>query len=148
MHCLFCKHEDTDVIETRVAEGGAVIRRRRACGKCDKRFTTYERVESNPILIIKRDKRRERFDSQKLKNGIMRATGKTTVSAANIDEIVNFVESELRQDSTTEVDSRVIGRLVAKRLKKLDKVAYIRFASVFRRFVDVEEFQKEVERLL
>ncbi len=148
MFCVFCRNEDTEVIETRVAESGTVIRRRRSCPKCEKRFTTYERVEEMPILVIKRDARRERFDPQKLRGGILRATGKTTVTAEQIENIVNEVEAELRGRDSTEIESTAIGSLVARRLKKLDKVAYIRFASVFRGFVDVEDFEKEVKKLL
>lgn len=148
MLCPFCHKPDTDVIETRIADGGAVIRRRRSCSKCEKRFTTYERVEESPILVVKRDGKRERFDVEKLKRGILKATGKTTVTADQISEIAQYVEGELRQEEASEVDSKLIGNLVAKRLKKIDKVAYIRFASVFRRFVDVEEFQKEVNKLV
>ncbi len=148
MNCVFCGNEDTEVIETRVAENGAVVRRRRVCTKCDKRFTTYERVEELPILVIKRDARRERFDREKLMRGILRATGKTTVTAEQIEEIVNQVEVDLKGQDSTEVDSTIIGNLVAKQLKKLDKVAYIRFASVFRRFVDAEDFEKEIKKLI
>ena len=148
MICLFCKNQDTEVIETRVSENGTVVRRRRQCPKCGKRFTTYERVEDLPILVIKRDGKRERFDPEKLRRGIIRATGKTTVTAEQIESIVSQVEGEIKQGDATEVESKTIGNLVAKRLKKLDKVAYIRFASVFQRFVDVEEFEKEVKKLL
>jgi len=148
MICPFCKTADTEVIETRVSEQGNVIRRRRNCPKCEKRFTTYERIEEIPMLVIKREGKRERFDPEKLRNGILRATGKTTVTAAQIDEIVSNVESEMRQKDETEIESKVIGNLVARYLKRLDKVAYIRFASVFRRFVDVEEFDKEVKKLI
>ena len=148
MICLFCKNQDTEVIETRISENGTVVRRRRQCPKCSKRFTTYERVEDLPVLVIKRDGKRERFDREKLRRGIIRATGKTTVTADQIENIVTQVESEIKQGDDTEVESKVIGTLVAKHLKKIDKVAYIRFASVFRRFVDVEEFEKEVKKLL
>lgn len=148
MFCLFCKHADTEVIETRLAENGSIIRRRRQCPKCSKRFTTYERIEKLPILVIKRDGRREKFDREKLHNGIIKATGKTTVSAGQVEKIVADVENELKQQDSTEVESDLIGRLVARELKKIDKIAYIRFASVFRRFVDVEDFEKEVKKLL
>ncbi len=148
MNCLFCKNQDTEVIETRVSENGTTVRRRRSCPKCEKRFTTYERVEELPILVIKQDGRRERFDTEKLRSGILRATGKTTITAQQISDIVSQVESELKQGEQTEFESKTIGNLVAKQLKKMDKVAYIRFASVFRRFVDVEDFEKEVKKLL
>ena len=147
MFCLFCKHTDTEVIETRLSEDGKAVRRRRQCPKCQKRFTTYEKIEELPILVIKRDGRRERFERDKLRNGIIRAVGKTTVSADQVEQILNEIEQEVTQLEKAEVESRAIGNLVAKRLKKLDKVAYIRFASVFRRFVDLDDFEKEIKKL-
>ena len=148
MKCPYCSSESTEVIETRDSEDLTVTRRRRECTKCEKRFTTYERVENVPITVIKKDDRRETFDREKLLRGIWRASGKTTIKARDIDRIVDEVERELIGGESTEVSSKKIGELVAKRLKKLDKVAYIRFASVFRRFVDVEDFEKEVKKLL
>lgn len=148
MKCPYCDSENTDVIETRDSEDLSVTRRRRGCTKCEKRFTTYERVESVPITVIKKDERRETFDREKLKRGIWRASGKTTIKADDVDRIVDEVERELIAGDSTEVASKKIGDLVARRLKKLDKIAYIRFASVFRRFVDVEDFEKEVKKLL
>lgn len=148
MHCIFCGNPDTDVIETRVADDGLTVRRRRECSKCVKRFTTYEKVEELPLIVIKRDGRRERFDRDKLRRGIMKSTEKTTISLEQIEKIVAEVEGDLKQEETTEIESRTIGNLVAKRLKNLDKIAYIRFASVFRRFVDVEDFEKELKKLL
>lgn len=148
MYCAFCKHTDTDVIETRLSEDGYVIRRRRDCPKCSKRFTTYERVEELPILVIKRDGRRERFKREKLRGGVLKASEKTTVAIAQIEKIISEIENELKQQESTEIESHAIGNHVAKRLKKIDKVAYIRFASVFRRFVDLEEFEKELKKLL
>ena len=148
MKCPYCNHETTEVLETRDSEDLAVTRRRRTCTKCEKRFTTYERIESVPLTVIKKDERRETFDREKLKRGIWRASGKTTIKAEDVDRIVDEVERELIGGETTEVTSKKIGELVAKRLKKLDKVAYIRFASVFRRFVDVEDFEREVKKLL
>ncbi|MBI3577349.1 transcriptional repressor NrdR [Candidatus Gottesmanbacteria bacterium] len=148
MKCPYCNYEDTDVIETRDSEDLAVTRRRRTCPKCEKRFTTYERVETVPLTVVKKDERRETFDRDKLKRGIWRASGKTAIKADDVDRIVDEVERELIAGDTTEVPSKKIGELVAKRLKKLDKVAYIRFSSVFRRFVDIEDFEKEVKKLL
>lgn len=148
MYCIFCQNRNTEVIETRVSEDGSAIRRRRRCLKCQKRFTTYERVEELPVLVIKKDGRRERFDREKLRRGILKATEKTTVSVDQIEAIINKIESELKQQESTEIESNFIGSLVAKRLKKIDKVAYIRFASVFKRFVDLEEFEKELKKLL
>jgi transcriptional repressor NrdR len=148
MKCPYCEHIDTEVIETRDSEDLAVTRRRRSCAKCEKRFTTYERVETVPLTVIKRDKRREPFDRDKLSRGIWRASGKTTLKAADIRRIVDEVERELIGGNSTEASSQRIGELVAKRLKKLDKIAFIRFASVFRRFVDLEDFEGEVKKLL
>lgn len=148
MKCPYCGNENTDVIETRDSEDLSVTRRRRTCGKCEKRFTTYERLETVPITVIKKDDRRETFDREKLKRGIWRASGKTTLKATDIDRIVDEVERELITGDSTEIVSKKIGELVAKRLKKLDKLAYIRFASVFRQFVDVEDFEKELKKLI
>lgn len=148
MKCPYCNHEETEVLETRDSEDLAVTRRRRTCTKCEKRFTTYERLESVPITVIKKDERRETFDREKLKRGIVHSSGKTTVKAEDIERIVDEVERELIGGESVEVTSKKIGELVAKRLKKIDKVAYIRFASVFRSFVDVEDFEREVKKLL
>lgn len=148
MRCIFCGEEDTDVVETRVSDDGVVVRRRRECGGCLKRFTTYERVEQLPLIVIKRDGRRERFDRDKLKRGILKSCEKTTITLDQVEKIVSEVENDLKQEETTEIESIKIGNLVAKRLKKLDKIAYIRFASVFRRFVDVEDFENEIKKLL
>lgn len=147
MKCPYCDSKDTDVIETRDSEDLTVTRRRRVCQKCEKRFTTYERVEHVPITVIKRDNRRETFDREKLSRGIWRASGKTTLSAENVAKIVDEVEREIISGDTNEVTSKTIGILVAKRLKKLDKIAYIRFASVFKKFVDFEDLAKEVQKI-
>ncbi|MDO8497168.1 MAG: transcriptional regulator NrdR [bacterium] len=148
MFCLFCKNTDTEVIETRVSDDGTTVRRRRACGKCQKRFTTYERIEELPLLVIKRDGRRERFERDKLRRGLFKSSEKTTVTTKQIEEIISGIENELKQQDSTEIQSDLIGNLTAKHLKKIDKVAYIRFSSVFKRFVDVEEFEKELKKLL
>lgn len=147
MKCIYCKHPDSDVIETRISEDGMTVRRRRVCNKCKKRFTTYERIEEVPIFVIKRDKRREQFDAAKLKSGIMKAVGKTQVTFEQIDSITSMVTSKLIGTGSNEVQSRKIGEIVAEQLKKIDKVAYIRFASVFKRFEDPEQFIKELKRL-
>ena len=148
MKCPYCNFENTDVLETRDNEDLTVTRRRRNCTKCEKRFTTYERVESVPITVVKKDDRRETFDREKLRRGIWRASGKTKVTAKDIDRIVDEVERELIGGESTEVMSKKIGELVAKRLKKIDKIAYIRIASVIRQFVDIEDFEREVQKLL
>ncbi|MFW5703836.1 MAG: transcriptional regulator NrdR [Patescibacteria group bacterium] len=148
MHCIYCKHQTTDVIETRVQEEGNTIRRRRQCSSCNKRFTTYERAQELPVLVIKRDGRRERFDQEKLRSGIIKGVGKTTVTADQVNQIITTISNDIREKGTTELSSLDIGTMVAEQLKTIDKVAYIRFASVFRRFVDVEEFEKELKKLL
>ena len=147
MFCIFCQNHNTEVIETRVSEDGITVRRRRSCEKCDKRFTTYERVEELPIMVIKRDKTRERFDREKLRSGINKSCEKTMVTAEKIDKIINEVEEELKEKDTTEMESKIIGNLAAKRLKKIDKVAYIRFSSVFKRFVDLDDFEEELKKI-
>lgn len=148
MFCIFCKHTDTEVIETRLSEDGATVRRRRSCPKCEKRFTTYERLEDLPILVIKRDGRRERFDRDKLRRGLFKACEKTALTAQQIEEIVLSVEQELKNIGVSEVESNQVGKWVAKKLKVLDKIAYIRFASVFKRFVDIDDVEKEVKKLI
>jgi transcriptional repressor NrdR len=148
MICHFCKNKETEVIETRISDDGMVVRRRRRCLKCDKRFTTYERVEEVPILVIKRDGRRERFDREKLRRSVLLPSDKTSVSSEQIEKLVDEVEQEIKQKDTTEIESKEIGRLVAKKLKKLDKIAYIRFAAVFKRFLDLEDFEAEIKKML
>jgi len=148
MHCPYCGSKDTEVVETRDNEDLETIRRRRSCLKCEKRFTTYERVENINLVVIKKDRKREQFNREKLRNGIIRSCEKTRVPIEEIEKIVTEIERELRGADSIEVESRKIGQMVAGRLKKLDKVAYIRFSSVFKRFVDVEDFEKEVRRLI
>ena len=148
MKCPYCGYKDTDVIETRDSEDLTVTRRRRSCGKCEKRFTTYERMEQIPLTVIKKDGRRETFDREKLRRGIWRASGKTTLTGDVVDRIVDEVEKELIGGEVTEFSSKKIGELVAKRLKKIDKIAYIRFSSVFKQFVDIEDLEKEVHKLI
>ena len=147
MKCPYCGDRQTEVVETRDSEDLETIRRRRACLSCGKRFTTYERIENVNLIVIKKDGKREQFNRDKLKNGILRACEKTTVSASDVEKIVVGVERELRGEAGIEVESRKVGEMVASQLKKPDKVAYIRFASVFRHFVDVEDFEKEVKQL-
>jgi transcriptional repressor NrdR len=148
MKCLFCQNGDTDVVETRISDDQTTVRRRRECVKCLKRFTTYERVEQLPIIVIKRDKRREKFDRDKLKKGILASCGKTILTLEEVEDVVSQVEADLKQEDSIEIESRRIVNLVAEKLKKKDKVAYIRFASVFRRFVDVEEFNEELKKIM
>jgi len=148
MHCPYCSFNNSEVSETRVAEDGSNIRRRRLCGKCKKRFTTYERIENITLLVKKKDNRSERFSRDKLRGGILKSVEKTSVTLQQANIIVDEVERELLSADSVEVDSKKIGRMVAARLKKLDKIAYIRFASVFQHFVDIEDFEREVKKLL
>lgn len=148
MHCPYCQSSETEVVETRVSEDGTNIRRRRTCLSCSKRFTTYERVENITLIVTKQNARREQFSRDKLKNGIIRACEKTNVSLDEITKIVDDIERDLRSGDSVEVESSKIGGMVAARLKKIDKVAYIRFASVFKRFLDVEDFEKELKKLI
>ena len=148
MKCPYCGSADSEVVETRASEDVDTIRRRRECLKCEKRFTTYERIENVNLVVIKKDGKREQFDRDKLKSGIIRSCEKTKVSMEAIEKIVTEVERELRGADSVEVESKKIGQMVAIKLKKIDKVAYIRFSSVFKRFVDVEDFEKEVKRLI
>ncbi len=148
MKCPYCGSRETEVVETRDSEDLETIRRRRSCVKCEKRFTTYERVENVNLVVIKKDGRREQFNRDKLRNGISRSCEKTTVSVEDLEKIIVEVERELRGADSVEVESKKIGQMVAGRLKKLDKIAYIRFSSVFKRFVDIEDFEKEVKKLI
>lgn len=148
MKCPYCGSNQTEVVETRDNIELGTIRRRRACLNCGKRFTTYERVENVNLYVIKKDGRREQFDRDKMKKGILTACDKTKVSVEQIEKIVDDIERELRNRDSVEVKSKEIGEMIAKRLKKYDQVAYIRFASVFRQFVDIEDFEREVKKLI
>lgn len=148
MKCPYCGNNQTEVVETRDNEELETIRRRRACVKCGKRFTTYERIENVDLYVIKKDGRRELFNRDKLKRGMLTSTEKTTIPVETVERILTTIERDLRGRDTVTVKSKEIGDMVARQLKKLDKVAYIRFASVFKRFVDVEDFEKEVKRLI
>ena len=148
MKCPFCSQTETKVVDKRETEEDNVTRRRRECLKCEKRFTTYERVEMSNITIVKKNEKRETFDRDKLKRGLLKACEKRPVSSEQIEIVVNEIEAELRGKDTTEIPSTVIGELVMRKLKKLDKVAYIRFASVYREFADLESFEKELKNLL
>ena len=148
MNCPYCKSADSEVVETRVSEDGSNIRRRRTCVSCGKRYTTYERIENITLIVQKKDGKREQFDREKLKSGVMKACEKTTVSMESINNIVDETERELMSGESVETDAKKIGQIVAARLKKLDKIAYIRFAGVFKRFVDLEDFEKELKKLI
>ncbi|MFH1375182.1 MAG: transcriptional regulator NrdR [Patescibacteria group bacterium] len=145
MHCVKCAATDTSVIDSRESEGGAAIRRRRECNKCSYRFTTYERVDTPNFIVIKKDGMREPFNREKLQKSIWVACQKRPVRQDQVEQVLNAIEDELRGEK--EVDSRKIGNLLMKALKRLDDVAYIRYASVYREFKDVASFQKELHRL-
>lgn len=147
MHCPFCDHPETKVIDSRLAGEGRQVRRRRECLNCAERFTTFESAELVVPRLIKSDDRREPFDEEKLRAGIVRALEKRPVSAEEIEAAIARVVHRLRTTGEREVPARLVGELVMEELKKLDEVAYVRFASVYRSFQDVQEFREEVERL-
>ncbi len=148
MRCPYCKSVEDKVIDSRMSGEGISIRRRRECLKCGKRFTTYEYVEKAPLMVVKRDGSRNRFDREKIKTGIMKACEKRPVSMDRIDQIVDEIERDVQKNAETEVKSTVIGNMVMEKLYGLDEVAYVRFASVYRRFKDVSHFMKELEKFL
>ncbi|MCF0144004.1 MAG: transcriptional repressor NrdR [Firmicutes bacterium] len=148
MRCPYCENEDSKVIDSRHTEDGKAIRRRRECEQCGRRFTTYEKVEEMILMVIKKDGTRQAFDRNKLLKGIITACQKRPISYADMESIVDDIERGLNNMMEKEVDSDFIGELVMERLKDLDEVAYVRFASVYRQFTDVNTFVQEVERLL
>src|SRR3989338_9350359 len=148
MKCIFCNHEESKVIDSREAEEAEVIRRRRECLKCKERFTTYERIEKPDLMIIKKDKRRELFDRQKVMKGLSRACEKRSISADQMEALIDAVENDARNMNSVEVSSQLIGELVMKHLRLLDEVAYVRFASVYREFKDAKEFLDELKTVM
>jgi transcriptional repressor NrdR len=147
MKCPHCSHPEDHVIDSRPVETANVIRRRRECLGCAKRFTTYERFEAMPLIVLKSDNRREPYDRNKLREGVIRACKKRPISAEQIEQVVIDVETALQEDFVMEVPSRVIGDLMLKKLKTLDQVAYVRFASVYKQFSDVDTFIEEIKEL-
>ena len=148
MKCPFCGYEESKVIDSRPTDEGQRIRRRRECIECGKRFTTYEVIESLPIIVIKKDKSRETFDRTKLTNGLLRACEKRPVSIETIDRLIDEIEVTIQNSLDREVSSEKIGELVMEKLKKVDEVAYVRFASVYRQFKDINTFMSELSKLL
>jgi len=146
MKCPFCASTDSEVLESRVVQDGEAIRRRRECPKCKKRFTTIEKVRSSVLWVIKKDGRREPFDREKLKRGVIRAMEKRPVSLKIVEEIVGDVEREMLRQEKEEIPTRAIGSAVLKRLKKIDKVAWLRFASVYFEFANLDDFEKVIEK--
>jgi len=147
MKCPFCGNLDSKVIDSRLTEDKESIRRRRECERCTKRFTTYERLETQPISVIKKDGTRQPFDRNKILGGLIRACIKRNINAEIFEKIVDDIEYEIRNNPTNEISTKDIGDLVLKHLKNLDKVAYIRFASVYKHFDNIEEFTRELEEL-
>ena len=148
MKCPYCDNPDTKVIDSRPTEEGHAIRRRRGCDKCNRRFTTYEKVEETILKEKKKDGRREAFDRSKMINGMIKACEKRPVSMAQMEDIVNDIEKTISNSMQKEVESYDIGEMIMNRLKEVDEVAYVRFASVYRQFTDVNTFIKEIEKLI
>lgn len=148
MKCVYCGFGESKVVDSRPTEEGISIRRRRECLKCGKRFTTYEKIETLPIIIIKKDKSRQAYDRQKLLNGLLRACEKRPVSMQTLEGIADEIESDIQNSLDREVTSSYVGELVMEKLKRVDEVAYVRFASVYRQFKDINTFMDELNKLL
>ena len=148
MRCPFCGKDNTRVIDSRPAEDGSAIRRRRECDVCRNRFTTYEKVEMTPLIVIKKDDNRETYDRSKIEGGVLRACHKRPISADQIKAMIDEVEAAIFKKEEREISSREIGELVMEKLKDLDSVAYVRFASVYREFKDVNTFMDELKKML
>ena len=148
MKCPYCGKTDTRVIDSRPAEDGNSIRRRRCCDECGKRFTTYEKVETIPVIIIKKDDTREQYDRSKIESGVLRACYKLPISAAEIQKTIDAIETEIFNHEEKEVPTSVIGEIVMGKLKELHEVAYVRFASIYREFKDVNTFMSEIKKIL
>ena len=148
MKCPYCANTDTRVIDSRPAEEGNSIRRRRSCDVCGKRFTTYEKIETIPLIIIKKDNNRETYDRSKVEAGVLRACHKRPISASQITQLVDEVETEIFNLEEKEISSQTVGELVMNKLKSLEAVAYVRFASVYREFKDVNTFLEELKKVL
>lgn len=147
MRCPFCGYEDTRVLDSRELSEGRAIRRRRECPQCHARFTTYERYETGPITVVKKDGRREKFDRRKILNGLLKAFEKRPVTMDDIEKIVDNIVSTLQKSGTLEVPSELIGKLVMEELKKVDQVAYVRFASVYKDFREIDQFIEVIKEL-
>lgn len=148
MKCPYCGHPESKVIDSRESKMGLTIRRRRECLACSKRFTTYEKIEEIPYMVIKKDGRRQRFESQNVLRGLLKACEKRPIPLTKLEEIVEEIETLIQETPEKEIETSQIGQILMEKLKSLDKVAYVRFASVYRDFKDVLEFKKELEKLL
>src|SRR5688572_6211399 len=147
MRCPFCGHGEDRVVDSRESREGDVIRRRRECVKCERRFTSYEKIESIPFQVVKRDLRREPYEREKLMKGLRMACSKRPIPAATLERLADDIEAGMQESPEREISSRKLGNLVMDRLRDLDEIAYVRFASVYRRFEDVEQFVKELDQL-
>ncbi|HDN86513.1 MAG: transcriptional regulator NrdR [Candidatus Omnitrophota bacterium] len=148
MRCPYCNHNEDKVVDSRETQEGASIRRRRECLNCGRRFTTYEYVEKIPLMVVKKDGRREPFSRQKILEGLLKACQKRPISVERLDKLVSDIEKEIQKKFDQEVDSRYIGELVMEKLSQIDDVAYVRFASVYRQFKDVNQFMRELRDIL
>lgn len=148
MKCPYCSNTDTRVIDSRPAEDGGSIRRRRCCDECGKRFTTYEKVETIPLIVIKKDNTREQYDRSKIEKGILQASYKLPISAVEIQKTIDAIETEIFKLEDKEIPTHVIGEIVMDKLKDLHEVAYVRFASIYREFKDVNTFMSEIKKIL
>ena len=148
MKCPFCFNDESKVVDSRSTDDNTTIRRRRECTKCNKRYTTYEKIEDIPILVVKRDLTRENFNKEKIVNGLIIACQKRPVSRKQIEEIAEEIEKKISNNMLTEIESEKIGEMVMKRLKEIDEISYVRFASVYRQFKDINTFLEEITRLI
>ena len=147
MQCPYCNHKECKVMDSRHTDSKS-IRRRRECESCKSRFTTYEKIETTPIMVVKKDDSREYFDGEKIKYGLLKACEKRPVSIEKIDEIVNYIENEINKNYSSEVEAKYIGEMVMEKLKDIDEVSYVRFASVYRQFKDINTFVNELKNIL
>ncbi|WP_300383170.1 transcriptional regulator NrdR [Clostridium sp.] len=148
MKCPFCSYEESKVVDSRSTEDNTTIRRRRECLSCNKRYTTYEKVEDIPVLVIKRDLTRETFNKEKIINGLIIACQKRPISRKQIEDISDYIEKTISNKMITEVESKVIGEIIMERLKDIDEISYVRFASVYRQFKDINTFLEEIKNLV
>ena len=148
MKCPFCFNDESKVVDSRSTDDNTTIRRRRECTKCNKRYTTYEKIEDIPVLVIKRDLARENFNKEKINNGLIIACQKRPVSRKQIEEIAEDIEKKISNKMLTEIESETIGEMVMEKLKEIDEISYVRFASVYRQFKDINTFLEEITRLM
>ena len=147
MQCPYCNYKESKVVDSRHTDSNS-IRRRRECESCKKRYTTYETIETTPVMVVKKDNTREYFDREKIKNGLIKSCEKRPVSIDQIESVVSYIENQINKNYMTEVETRLIGEMIMDRLKDIDEVAYVRFASVYRQFKDINTFMEEIESLM